>query len=62
MKLTNTILSITVASVSMISCTQALTEVSEQQDFSAEVSKINANVTAMQAVVQGQVINSVRES
>lgn len=62
MKLTNTILSITVASVSMISCTQALTEVSEPQDFSAEVSKINANVTAMQAVVQGQVINSVRES
>lgn len=61
MKLTNTILSITVASVSMISCTQALTEVSEPQDFSAEVSKINANVTAMQAVVQGQVINSVRE-
>lgn len=46
----------------MISCTQALTEVSEPQDFSAEVSKINANVTAMQAVVQGQVINSVRES
>lgn len=45
----------------MISCTQALTEVSEPQDFSAEVSKINANVTAMQAVVQGQVINSVRE-
>lgn len=62
MKLPNTILSITVASVSMISCTQALTEVSEPQDFSAEVSKINANVTAMQAVVQGQVINSVRES
>lgn len=62
MKLTNTILSIAVASVSMISCTQALTEVSEPQDFSAEVSKINANVTAMQAVVQGQVINSVRES
>lgn len=62
MKLINTILSITVASVSMISCTQALTEVSEPQDFSAEVSKINANVTAMQAVVQGQVINSVRES
>ena len=62
MKLTNTILSITVASVSMISCTQALTEVSEPQDFSAEVSKINANVTAMHAVVQGQVINSVRES
>lgn len=62
MKLTNTILSITVASVSIISCTQALTEVSEPQDFSAEVSKINANVTAMQAVVQGQVINSVRES
>lgn len=62
MKLTNTILSITIASVSMISCTQALTEVSEPQDFSAEVSKINANVTAMQAVVQGQVINSVRES
>lgn len=62
MKLTNTILSITVASVSMISCTRALTEVSEPQDFSAEVSKINANVTAMQAVVQGQVINSVRES
>lgn len=62
MKLTNTILSITVASVSMISCTQTLTEVSEPQDFSAEVSKINANVTAMQAVVQGQVINSVRES
>lgn len=62
MKLTNTILSITVASVSMISCTQALTEVSEPQDFSSEVSKINANVTAMQAVVQGQVINSVRES
>lgn len=62
MKLTNTILSITVASVSMISCTQALTEVSEPQDFSAEVSKINANVTAMQAVVHGQVINSVRES
>lgn len=62
MKLTNTILSITVASVSMISCTQALTEVSEPQDFSTEVSKINANVTAMQAVVQGQVINSVRES
>lgn len=62
MKLTNTILSITLASVSMISCTQALTEVSEPQDFSAEVSKINANVTAMQAVVQGQVINSVRES
>lgn len=62
MKLTNTILSITVASVTMISCTQALTEVSEPQDFSAEVSKINANVTAMQAVVQGQVINSVRES
>lgn len=46
----------------MISCTQALTEVSEPQDFSAEVSKLNANVTAMQAVVQGQVINSVRES
>lgn len=46
----------------MISCTQALTEVSEPQDFSAEVSKINANVTAMQAVVHGQVINSVRES
>ncbi len=62
MKLPNTILSITVASVSMLSCTQALTEVSEPQDFSAEVSKINANVTAMQAVVQGQVINSVRES
>lgn len=62
MKLINTILSITVASVSMISCTRALTEVSEPQDFSAEVSKINANVTAMQAVVQGQVINSVRES
>ena len=62
MKLTNTILSITVASVSIISCTQALTEVSEPQYFSAEVSKINANVTAMQAVVQGQVINSVRES
>lgn len=62
MKLTNTILSITVASVSMISCTRALTEVSEPQDFSAEVSKINANVTAMQAVAQGQVINSVRES
>lgn len=62
MKLTNTILSITVASVSMISCTQTLTEVPEPQDFSAEVSKINANVTAMQAVVQGQVINSVRES
>lgn len=62
MKLTNTILSITVASVSMLSCTQALTEVSEPQYFSAEVSKINANVTAMQAVVQGQVINSVRES
>lgn len=46
----------------MISCTQAFTEVSEPQDFSAEVSKINANVTAMQAVAQGQVINSVRES
>ena len=62
MKLINTILSITVASVSIISCTQALTEVSEPQDFSSEVSKINANVTAMHAVVQGQVINSVRES
>lgn len=62
MKLTNTILSITVASVSMISCTRALTEVSEPQDFSAEVSKLNSNVAAMQAVAQGQVINSVSES
>lgn len=62
MKLINTILSITVASVSMISCTQALTEVSEPQDFSAEVSKLNSNVAAMQAVAQGQVINSVSES
>ena len=62
MKLINTILSITVASVSMISCTRALTEVSEPQDFSAEVSKLNSNVAAMQAVAQGQVINSVSES
>lgn len=62
MKLTNTILSITVASVSMISCTRALTEVSEPQEFSAEVSKLNSNVAAMQAVAQGQVIYSVRES
>lgn len=62
MKLINTILSITVASVSMISCTQALKEVSEPQDFSAEVSKLNSNVAAMQAVAQGQVINSVSES
>ncbi len=62
MKLTNTILSITVATVSMISYTKALTKVSKPKDLSAEVSKINANVTAMQAVVQGQVINSVRES
>lgn len=62
MKLINTILSITVASVSMISCTRALTEVSEPQDFSAVVSKLNSNVAAMQAVAQGQVINSVSES
>lgn len=62
MKLINTILSITVASVSMISCTRALTEVSEPHDFSAEVSKLNSNVAAMQAVAQGQVINSVSES
>lgn len=62
MKLINTILSITVASVSMISCTRALTEVSEPQDFSAEVSKLNSNVAAMQAVAQGHVINSVSES
>lgn len=62
MKLINTILSITVASVSMISCTRALTEVSEPQDFSAEVSKLNSNVAAMQAVAQGQAINSVSES
>lgn len=62
MKLINTILSITVASVSMISCTQALKEVSEPQDFSAEVSKLNSNVAAMQSVAQGQVINSVSES
>lgn len=46
----------------MISCTRALTEVSEPQDFSAEVSKLNSNVAAMQAVAQGQVINSVSES
>lgn len=46
----------------MISCTQALKEVSEPQDFSAEVSKLNSNVAAMQAVAQGQVINSVSES
>lgn len=62
MKLINTILSITVASVSMISCTRALTGVSEPQDFSAEVSKLNSNVAAMQAVAQGQVVNSVSES
>ena len=46
----------------MISCTRVLTEVSEPQDFSAEVSKLNSNVAAMQAVAQGQVINSVSES
>lgn len=46
----------------MISCTRALTEVSEPQDFSAEVSKLNSNVAAMQAAAQGQVINSVSES
>ncbi len=62
MKLINTIFALAVASASIVSCTQTLAPVEEPQDFSEETTRLNNNVAAAQALVQGQVINSVSES
>lgn len=60
MKLINTIFAFAAVSASIISCTRTLEPVREPQDFSAEAARLNGNVAAMQAVAQGQVINSVK--
>ena len=60
MKLSYRTIAAAVLSAFALSCTQALEPMAEPQDFSAEEAQINGNAAVMQALAQGQVINSIK--
>ncbi len=60
MKYTHTILAMAAIGATLISCSRTLSPVEEPANLSPEITKLNGNIAVLQAVGQGEYVNSVK--
>ena len=60
MKYTHTILAMAALGAALISCSRTLSPVEEPSNLKNEIAKLNGNIAVLQAVGQGEYVNSVK--